>query len=303
VHQKVGSAIRVGTGTGRFEIDCRLLYDPTKFGPGTEFFHESTAKETGGSSHQYLNDSGLQDTSVDGVTRFSATTATEISGTWTDPNNILAQDGSLAQITLNVALDTAILEISGYDFDSVIPSDAVIYAVDLIPRRDVDGQTATLSAYFRISGSDQTVHSTSLVVDGLRDVIYTCLGDRTWARSDLLDASMAVRVKATQPDNTTPTTFMWDNVSVYVGWADPVAESQLDYSTSIRERQRTADLSGVLVDGNRYFVYYSSSSGQTIINHSPSFLIALVTGTAAPVGGRHDFWPMLIRFVNAYKGA
>jgi len=87
---------------------------------------------------------------------------------------------------------------------------------------------------------------------------------------------MAVRVKATHPNNTTATTFEWDAVEVLVAYGADVTGGSMVLSSATRTRVRTASLTSVLIGGDRYIMRWNTVNPTNTASVSNSFILAEV---------------------------
>ncbi len=253
------------TATSRNRVEQRYFHDDSKFAIGTVFRVEATAWELGGSAQLELLDAGAADEGSQVATQLP-TTQSVVSGSWTDPEKILAEDNDTTEVTLNSSGATAVLEVGDFGFDSVLPDDAIIISVEIRANIGRVGQNATQCARGVDDGTPLAQHCVletespvvmSLVI--LNGRTYTLTNDNAWSKAELLDSNFAVRVQATHPANTDPTTYYWDVLWVIVGWGVFVG-SGMNFAVGagangVRERQVTEAL--VLTDENRYMMAFS----------------------------------------------
>jgi len=279
----------------RYNALFRLLYDIDKFGVGSKFFFECTARETGGDASLYLSDCYENDVSSEAITQ-GCTTVTEVSGSWSYPDNIktIEYDGLPATttwVTLDIPNATAELELSGFGFDALIPDGATIQNVDIQTIVGMLGQTSQMCAYAVVGGVAEELHCSSVTPNWVGGTqiqegrIYTLTSDRVWTKADLLDANFKIRVQAKQPNNSVETTYYWNWAGVQVSLGSMIVESKLDFSTSVRERQRTAEITSYLTDEHRYIIYVSATSTplNKIATRAPSYIIAELEGELEPI--------------------
>lgn len=255
--------IGTATASSRNRVEQRYFHDASKF-VGASFKLEATAWELGGGASLELLDVGTADEGSQLATQLP-TTQSVISGSWTTPENILAEDNATAEVTLNTSGATAILEAGGFGFDSVLPDGAVIISVELRVNIGRVGQDATQCGRGVDNGSPLANHctlepeSTVLPPILLNGRTYTLTADNDWTKDELLDANFDARVQATHPANTTSTTYYWDFVKAIVGWGAFIGDG-LDFAigvgaNGVRERQ-VLDLT--LTDVDRYMLAYSN---------------------------------------------
>jgi hypothetical protein len=335
VHWKVGTVIKGYLGgigpdidlDPRYETRARFLFDPTKFGIGTQFYFEATAKEVGTTSSVFLYDVGISDSGLDSYTsnaavitavpRFDEEETVDVGvamiGTWLWPNNSGGVWGNNSKFVYAMSGDPYIID---YIFAPTILLQGTLEAVVMLSD---EGAFQTISASgFDFTGKMggkpiQHVEMQSVVWAHSRDVRvtaplspncnwniggtnypmqvngYTTMSpvlqakqqsvSGTWNVASLNGATITIKVQMPAGNN--------DDTFYLVGWiglhataGDTVPLSQLDFSNTARERQRSPDLGGVLIDGNRYIVYTNATGGNSIALHSPYFLICEVVGTA-----------------------
>ena len=305
-HLRVGSPIVGSFPTGfsaGYEITCRTLYDPTKFTPATPFYFECTGQETGGAASLLLSDAGTFDKGLFSFVQF-ATDVNNLSGpTWTNPDKAegAVDGGPIASTDALITFAASggaegVMEATLFGFDAVLPVRAVTGVfVELFASVYDSGLTPGTSAgrfsvQAAVSGTPIGSYLTQLCPESettpgniiTNSIFYTLTTQAAWVRNDFLDANFALRLKNSNvwSGGNAGRTFGINAVRVTVEMALDIAASELNFSTSLFERKRTADLTASLTSGNRYVVHYANiSSGQTLGNHSAPFLIAIVAGS------------------------
>lgn len=137
--------------------------------------------------------------------------------------NILVEDDTVittAGITTKNA--EAIVEVSNFGFDALIPAGSTITQVNFRHRGQRSNGAAAHECFLRRSGTDGTASAnantalTTVTVNAA-----TRPGGGSWDRSDLLDGTLTVRVHSLQPNNTTSRTYQWAWVEVEVVYTAP----------------------------------------------------------------------------------
>lgn len=270
------------TGTsgpgGTLDNLARFLYEAERYS-NPVINVEQTGKEDGVAHTTYLLNVGDTDLGLPALERYP-TQDVAVSGSWTNPTNVQAEDGAAATVTLNSSGATAIREQGLYGFDGLIPVGAVFSDVMIHGVVGRVGQNATQAARVLISGVAEPLHSyfeeESEVISGPPDTVlfngrlYNVTQDRDWVIADLADGTLKTRIQATQPANTTPTTYHWDSVSIMVTWGTNVTDSDLSFGTTELELQTNGPIS--LVDGSRYITNHDSDLGADF-KHGNMFVI------------------------------
>lgn len=298
-----GSLYGGSTSFATFDDEVRTKYDPSKYPAGTPVYFECTGKEVGGGSSMWLHDMGPNDVGAaeivghpGGVLAVTGVQPPVGIGDWFGPGvndtptaeALAATEGgpiesSSDYVQLNVALSNAILELSNFDFDTLLDPSVNIFSVIVQPIIGLYGQSATMSAWGIVSGVPLTTHTQSVPESvwtppppfldiTVYSVFFHLTTDRVWTRANLLDAAFKVRLRFNQPNNVTLTLYLLNEVQVVVGIGFDVALSKLDFSTSNRERQRSGDLRPVLTPNNRYTTHYNGFTDNTMVT-AMSFLI------------------------------
>lgn len=155
------------------------------------------------------------------------TTDIPVTGTWSNPTNVQADDGAVAAITRGTTKNSQDnREQAGYGFDGVIPSDAVIDQVDLEVEHRVasTANVCFLENLAYVSGVAGAVNSDSLEPTVLTARVYANYarpGGGGWTRNDLLDANFKTRIRARNGNNATSNTWEWDYIRVKVTYTVP----------------------------------------------------------------------------------
>jgi hypothetical protein len=161
---------------------------------------------------------------------------TAVSGTWTTPTNVQADDGATASVTIAVKNTTVDREQGNYGFDTSIPAGATITSVqiEVEHRVTVTGGIAFLENLGRIGTTDGAVNSDSLeptVLTARTYASYARPGGGSWTRADLLDGTFKTRIRARSGNNATSVTYHWDYIRVTVVYTEDQNLSGTDSAT------------------------------------------------------------------------
>lgn len=162
------------------------------------------------------------------VTRYPSTD-TAVSGTWTAPTAVQADDNTLATVasaaTKNV--DAGIREQGDFGFDGQIPAGATINTVTLEVEQMVSTTLgiANQSVLARVGGVDGTaqVDTAEPTTITARTYSVTRPGGGSWTRADLLDGTFATRIRGFNGNSATAITYSWDYVRVTVNYTNPTS--------------------------------------------------------------------------------
>jgi hypothetical protein len=152
------------------------------------------------------------------------TAAANVTGTWTNPTNILVEDDTVATFTTTTKNDDRVLRGHTFNFDSLVPANAVVDQVNW-RHRGLRTTGGTLNAWLRISTTDGTASdnpNTSLTTVTVSAAAKP--GGGSWTRADLLNAVFEVRGRGLQPNNTTSRTYSFAYIEVEVVYTLPPPE-------------------------------------------------------------------------------
>jgi len=159
------------------------------------------------------------------VTRFPSGD-TAVTGTWTNPTNVQADDGSVASVAPGKNT-TSTRRQGNFGFDGQIPTGATInsVAIEVEWRVSVNTSIATLRCYVRVgstngSNNDNAAEPTTLTVGQFTGL--TRPGGGSWTRADLLDGTFFTEIAGVQGNSSTAVTFEFDYIKVTVDYTDPV---------------------------------------------------------------------------------
>src|SRR3990167_4952888 len=179
------------------------------------------------------------------VTRYP-TTDTAVSGTWSNPTNVQADDGSVAAITRGTTKNSQDdRQQGGYGFDAAIPAGATInsVAIEVEHRVQTTGNVCFLENLASLTDftdggqvNSDAMEPTTLTARSY--ATYPRPGGGSWTRDDLLDGTFKTRIRARNGNNDTENTWEWDYIRVVV-----------DY-TAGAQQSGTADAAGVAVATN-----------------------------------------------------
>lgn len=154
------------------------------------------------------------------VTRYP-TSDTAVSGTWSNPTNVQADDGAVASATPAIKNTTWERAQGGYGFDAQIPSNAVIDNVFLeVEWRTVSPGISFLGVTAVVLGTPDAYQENSSEPTVLTEEIYDVTASRSWTRANLLDANFGTRLEA-RTGNNTGGTYEYDYVRVRVVYTVP----------------------------------------------------------------------------------
>lgn len=174
--------------------------------------------------------SGGGSTPVD-VTRYP-TTDTAVSGGWTTPSNVQADDDAVASINISQKNRTNDRQQGGYDFGSVIPDGSVINSVtiEVEHRVSTTSNIAFLENLAIVNGVTGAVNSDATEPTTLtaRSYPYSRPGGGSWIRDDLLDANFVTRIRQRNGNSNVSYTSAWDYIRVTVNYTPPGGEGPLD---------------------------------------------------------------------------
>ena len=178
-----------------------------------------------------------------------AANAANITGTFANLTNALAENDSTASFTTATMNATATMELTNFGFASLVPSGATIDAVNLKTR-----QAATLgstTSVVRLPGASSTTNTESDTSLTTRE--YTNQprpGGGSWTRNDILDGSLAFRFTAVALNSTTSRTYS-------LAWA----EIEVIYSTTQEfERSVAVDLSPAIAAAGESFSVFEAAA-------------------------------------------
>jgi hypothetical protein len=273
IHIKAGSVIKGGWGGQAHDYTRRYVHQPSKYTDGATFYFEQTAKETGGGASLYLLDCGLKDEGLNWARTYAGGSENVAGVTWSDTANMsgFADTGPIETCAASVTLlggESTHLNIFGFDY-SEFPGTLVESVVYIV---------------IGMASTPEMSHSSQLAMcAGQYGTIREIFPNQMVGVGFDLGAAMPsdVTLSITQ-SSTFPTLYFATAAIVEGSWGDDIAESQLDFSTSALERQRSAELSEALTEGNRYICHYTSYlgsgyPGNTIINHCSAAVIVFLS--------------------------
>lgn len=142
----------------------------------------------------------------------SATNVTVSVMTFTSTANTLDEDDDTATSGAVTSKNAeAYVRLENFGFDSVIPTGAIIDSVNARARGSAStgGSAHQLIPYLSTTAGT----AVNLTIDGtLNTATGTAIGrpgGGTWARADLLDGTLIMRLRSLQPNNTTSRTYQW----------------------------------------------------------------------------------------------
>jgi hypothetical protein len=147
------------------------------------------------------------------------------SGTWTNQNNVLADDGTEATLAI-AAKNTTGRWVRGDDlgFDSAIPASAVITKVEIRAEWRVNnaGGIGILELQAFVGGvAVGAVRANSAEPTTLTTDTFDITADRTWTRANLLNASFDLKVRGRTGNNATDPSFRFDHIAAQVTYEEP----------------------------------------------------------------------------------
>jgi hypothetical protein len=162
------------------------------------------------------------------VTRYPSQD-TAVSGSWTNPANVQADDGAVASVTIAAKNTTVDRQQGNYGFDGEIPAGSTINSVAIEVEHQVSGTggIANLENLAEVSGVAGAVNSDTLEPTTLTARSYGSYarpGGGSWTRDDLLDGTLTTRTRARSGNNATSITYSWDYIRVVVDFTPPAAD-------------------------------------------------------------------------------
>lgn len=147
------------------------------------------------------------------------------SGTWTNQNNVLTDDGTEATLAI-AAKNTTGRWVRGDDlgFDSALPADAVITKVEIRAEWRVNnaGGIGHLELQAFVGGvAVGAVRTNSAEPTTLTTDTYDITADRTWTRANLLNASFDLKVRGRTGNSATDPSFRFDHIAAQVTYEVP----------------------------------------------------------------------------------
>ena len=272
----------------------RYLHEPTKYEAGSLWYFENTGVEWGdGSAYALLQDLGTDDSGSAGAFGYGTTAAVITNGSglgWIDPNKVLTYNNDPTVVDLHIAAETATLRVSG--FSLVVPGGAPNLKVGCSIACMVGPPGGLNSAYFSAKYQGETrskLYTQAMASWSWDPILSEWTGNQFGATFQFTTATSVndpIDLIATQPGNTNPTWFYWDYVYQWATWGLPTAELNFPVGVGdtweiVGTRDRTADISADLVDGDRYMREdVEDINLGTVAWYAASFLIAVVTGSA-----------------------
>lgn len=158
------------------------------------------------------------------VTRYPSSD-TAVSGTWTNPTNVQADDNAVAATTIAAKGTTHERQQGNYGFDSEIPAGSTINSVALEVEHRVSTASgiAFLENLAYISSTAGAVNSndaepTTLTAQSFTN--YARPGGGSWARADLLNGTFSTGIRARSGNSATSVTYEWDYIRVVVDYTE-----------------------------------------------------------------------------------
>jgi len=159
------------------------------------------------------------------VTRYPSTDIA-VSGTWTEPTNVQADDNATALTTIAAKNTTNERQQGNYGFDSAIPTGSTINSVAIEVEHDVSTASgiAFLENLAYVSSTAGAVNSngnepTTLLEESFTN--YARPGGGSWTRADLLNGTFVTGIRARSGNSATSVTYEWDYIRVAVDYTEP----------------------------------------------------------------------------------
>lgn len=161
----------------------------------------------------------------------TASTVIAGSGTWTNPTNIQADDGTEATLSLAVK-NTAGRWNEGQTFGlgADIPSGATITLVEIRVdwRVNSTGGIANLEVQAFVSGTGVgSVRVNSAEPTTLTTETFDITAERAWTRADLLDGTFTLRVRGRNGSSATDPSYRVDHVAVQVTYTETTRKGRI----------------------------------------------------------------------------
>ncbi len=226
------------------------------------------------------------------VTRV-ATSVSALSGSWTSATAATLNSDNAAYATITGATkNTTIgeLALSGFDFDSQIPSGATIDQVELIVDWKVSttGSVAILGTAYEVSTVAGTYQENSAEPTTDTTNTYDVTALRSWTRADLLDAAFKLRLRARQGNSATSVVYSFDYAAVRVNYTAATAPNAPTVATpshiggNVLGARWTAPASGPAPTGYKLTVATDSGFTSIVSGYNAldvgNVLFKLVTG-------------------------
>lgn len=158
------------------------------------------------------------------VTRYPSSD-TSVSGTWTNPTNVQADDNAVAAVTIAAKNTTFERQQGNYDFDSEIPAGSTInsVALEVEHRVTTTAGIAFLESLAYISSTGGAVNSndaepTTLTAESFAN--YARPGGGSWTRADLLNGTFSTGIRGRSGNSATSFTCEWDYIRVVVDYTE-----------------------------------------------------------------------------------
>ncbi len=156
------------------------------------------------------------------VTRV-ATAVSSLSGSWTSATAATLNSDNAAYATVTGATKNVTigeLALSGFDFDSQIPSGATIDQVELIVDWKVSttSSVAVLGTAYEVSAAAGTYQENSAEPTTDTTNTYDVTALRSWTRANLLDGTFRMLLRARQGNSTTSVVYSYDYAAVRVNY-------------------------------------------------------------------------------------
>ncbi len=148
-------------------------------------------------------------------------------GTWTNPENILANDGVEAVFSLTSKNSAGKWNAGqSFGFDSLIPAGSTIDLVEIRVNWRVNstGGIANLELQAFVGGvAVGTVRANSAEPTTLTLDSFDITADRAWTRADLLNGTFELKVRGRNGNSTTDPSYRVDHVQAQVTYTEPAA--------------------------------------------------------------------------------
>lgn len=153
------------------------------------------------------------------------TTDTAVSGSWTTPTNVQADDAADATVAPGKNV-TSSRDAGGFGFNAAIPAAAIIDKVEIKEEYFVSVNTsiATVRVNGNVGGTILANHDDATEPLSYLTTTFDITADRAWVRADLLDGTFFIRFSGVQGNSSTAVTFHWDYVAVQVTYHIPLNE-------------------------------------------------------------------------------
>lgn len=248
------------------------------------------------------------------VTRYASAYESTGAG-WTSPGNAYSDDGNYVSVASPGKKVGSSNTYTTFGFDANIPSGSTINAVTIEIGYYVSGTTSIAECHTAaiISGVEQTEHTDNSEPTGPPETLkqFVCTGDRSWSRTDLLDANFKVRVECYQGNVATSFTMYIDYVRVLVDYTG-VVSNVLTSRYNVRNLVSKTPVFKYGIEG--WLTGYSKrakitigASGTNLTNYQVCLTVYSGSGTNSAgviyLNGNALDWPEDIRFADKYASS